>query len=334
MDTGTKMPLTLTLALSSHRPEVLPLAADLMARHDQIVVEEPPTPEFEHMLTGAITLEDYLLSVDFEYPDFVRASARVLQALHARGRRIWACEPFTARLIRIHEHLADGGRPAELESDARLGPVYAAERRATRHLLAFYEAAAGADFDQLLAAVCRFAEADAARFVLRDQLRAHALANRLDGCRERVYVEAGYMHLRLLRELRRRLPSAAVIRPRYLLQDVYRAGGHRGHYYGPGDRLTLALIFGRPPAPARQRRLAARSLIYTQLVWKEEIAPDREAFPDAREEMRVIALVDRLSLDACRRLHTRFKGLKSLAARRTSVGLPPPVPSETGPLAK
>jgi hypothetical protein len=319
------MPLKLTLAFSSHRPEILPLAADLMSRHDQVVVEEPSTPEFDGMLAGELSPDDYLQSVDFEYPDFVRASARLLRKLVGRGIAVWACEPFTTRLIDIHEHLAAGGRPADFESDAHLGPVYAAERRATGRLLAFYNAAAGADFDQLLAAVCVFAQADAARFVLRDQLRARAIANRLADCRERVYVEAGYLHLRLLQELRRRLPTDVAIRPYYLLQDVYRAGGHRGHYYGPGDRLTLAFIFDRPPAPERQHCLAARSLIYTQLVLKEEISPGVDAFPDAREEMRVIGLVDRLSLDDCRRLHARFKHLKSLAGRRAMVGLPEPV---------
>ncbi len=318
------MPLTLTLAFSSHRPEVLPLAADLMARHDQIVVEEPPTPEFEQMLTDAIPLEDYLLSVDFEYPDFVRDAARLLQRQYARGRRVWACEPFTARLIRIHEYLADGGRPADLESDPLLGPVYAAERRATGRLLAFYNAAAKADFDQLLPAVCAFAAADAARFVLRDQLRARAMAESLEGCRDRVYVEAGYMHLRLVRELRCQLPRDAAIRPHYLLREVYRAGGRRGHNDGPGDRQTLAYIFDRPPAPERQLNLAARSLIYTRLILKEEISPGVDAFPDAREEMQVIALVDRLSLEDCRRLHAQFKGLDSLTARRALVGLPEP----------
>ena len=49
-----------------------------------------------------------------------------------------------------------------------------------------------------------------------------------------------------------------------------------------------------------------------------------DAFPDAREEMQVIALVDRLSLEDCRRLHAQFKGLDSLTARRALVGLPEP----------
>jgi hypothetical protein len=99
MNSETKMPLRLTLAFSSHRPEILPLAEKIMAEHDQVVMEEPPTLEFDRMLAGEITRDDYLLSVDFEYPDFVRASARLLQRLAVRNIEIWACEPFTARLM-------------------------------------------------------------------------------------------------------------------------------------------------------------------------------------------------------------------------------------------
>ncbi len=318
------MSLNLTLAFSSHRPEILPLAEKIMVRHDQIVVEEPPTPEFDRMLGGTLTLDDYLLSVDFEYPDFVRSSARLLQRLARRKIAIWACEPYTARLIEIHDHLADGGRPSDFSSNDRLGPVYAAERDATGRLLAFYNAAAGDDFIHLLNAVCAFAAADAARFLLRDRLRASAIARRLADFQGRVYVEAGYLHLRLLRALRQRLPGGAVIRPRFLLQDVYRTAVRRAHYWGPGDRLTLAFIFNRPPAAERQHLLAARSLIYNRLIIKDETAPGDDPFPDAAEEIRVIDRVDRLTLADCRRLYKRLRGLKPLAARRRLVGLPEP----------
>jgi hypothetical protein len=168
--------------------------------------------------------------------------------------------------------------------------------------------------------VVTFAAADASRFALRDRLRARALARRLAGFDGRVYVEAGYLHLGLVKALRRGLPSAAV-RPAYLLQDVYRAAGRRAHYYGPGDRLTLALIFGRRLPTERQRLLAARSLIYNRLIVTEEIGPGTEPFPDAAEEIRVIDFVDRLSLNQCRRLYGRLRDLKPLAARRRLVGL-------------
>ena len=318
------MALSLTLAFSPHRPEALPAAERLMVRHDQIVMEEPATPAFDRMLAGSISLDDYLLSVDFEYPDFVRAAARLLQRLAAGRIAIWACEPFTERLIAIHDCLADGGRPADLRSDDRLWPVYAAERRATGHLLAFYRAAADGDFDHLLTAVCEFAAADAARFVLRDELRAAEIARRLNRFEGRVYVEAGYLHLRLLRELRRRLPANTVIRPHYILEAVYKAAGYGAHRFGPGDRLTLGFIFGCPPSLERQRLLAARSLIYNRLVIKDEMAPGEELFPDAAEEIIVIDRVERLTLAACRRLHAQLQGIKSLAARRRLMGLPMP----------
>jgi hypothetical protein len=319
------MTLSLTLAFSPHRPEVLPLAKRLMGRHDQIVMEEPATPAFDRMLAGRITLDDYLLSVDFEYPDFVRAAARLLQQLAVRNIAIWACEPFTERLIEIHDYLADGGRPAGLKPNDRLWPVYAVERQATGHLLAFYKAAADGDFDHLLTAVCEFAAADAVRFVLRDELRAAEIARRLNRFEGRVYVEAGYLHLRLLRALRRRLPKATVIRPHYILQDVYMAAGCRAHRHGPGDRLTLAFIFGCPPSIERQHLLAARSLVYNRLIIKEEMDIDRaNPFPDATEEIKVIDRVDRLTLAECRRLHAHLHGIKSLAARRRWMGLPMP----------
>ncbi len=316
------MPLHLTLAFSSHRPEILPLAAEQMGPCDLVIMEEPATPEFDRMLAGKLSTEDYLQSIDFEYPDFVRATARLLRTLAVRGMTVWACEPFIERLTEIHEHLADGGRPADFRHDPHLGPVYAAEREATGRLLAFYNAATGNDFDRLLGAVCDFAAADAARFVLRDRLRAAAIAERISGFKGRVYVEAGYLHLRLLRSLRRRLPSSAVIRPHFLLQDVYRAAGKRAHLYAPGDRLTLALIFGRPPDTPRQQLLAARSLIYNRLIVKDEAAPGDDPFPDAAEEIRVIDWVERLTLPECRRLHAQLRGIKSLAARRRLAGLP------------
>ena len=132
------------------------------------------------------------------------------------------------------------------------------------------------------------------------------------------------MHLRLLRALRRRLPDLTVIRPRFLLREVYRAAGQQSHLYAPGDRLTLALIFGRPPAPDLQQLLAARSLIYNRLIVKEEATPGDDPFPDAAEEIRVIARVDRLTLAECRRLYDRLRGLQPLAARRRLAGLPAP----------
>jgi hypothetical protein len=59
----------ITIGFSIHRPEIIPLTADLMRRHEVIFLEEPPAPGFRRMLQGALSIEDYLLPVDVEYPE-------------------------------------------------------------------------------------------------------------------------------------------------------------------------------------------------------------------------------------------------------------------------
>ena len=316
------MAMILTIGFSSHRPETLPLAESVMAAHDHIVIEEPPTPEFGRMLAGVLPVDDYLLTADYEFPAFAAAACRMLQRLKNNGRRITPCEPFMARLIQIHEHFGEGRPPSELARDEQLWPVYKAERETTRRLLTFYNAAAAGDFSPMVEAACAFAEADAARFALRDRLRSRSIAHLLAGCEGKVYVEAGYLHLRLLRELRRQLPPTPPIRPLYLLRDVYRAAGHRSHLYNPGDLLTLMLIFDRPPTITRQHLLAARSLVYNQLSVKEEIAPEDDGYPDARDDLSVIQYVNRLSFDDCRHLYGRIVGMEPVAARQAAGGFP------------
>jgi hypothetical protein len=313
----------LTLAFSSHRIETLPRAEAVMASHAHIVIEEPPTPEVRRMLAGTLSLEGYLQVADYDHPVFAAAACRLLRRLHRAGKRIHPCEPFMDRLIRIHAHFTDGGRPAALESNYRLWPVYQAEREATGRLLAFYRAVAAGDFNRMVHAACSFAAADASRFLLRDQLRAVAIARLMEDIKGSVYIEAGYMHLRLLRELRRLLPREATIRPVYLLREVYRTAGLPSHFYGPGDVLTLALIFGRKMEKKRQHLLAARSLVYNQLIVKEEVSPGREAYPDARDDLMVIQYVNQLDYGDCRRLYGRIAGLESQAARRAADGFPP-----------
>jgi hypothetical protein len=314
---------SLTLAFSSHRLETLPRAEAVMASHDHIIIEEPPTPDVEQMLAGTLALEDYLQAVDYDFPAFAEAACRMLRRLHRAGKRIYPCEPFMDRLIRIHAYFTDGGRPAALEADHRLWPVYQAEREATGRLLAFYRASAAGDFSRMVHAAGAFAAADASRFMLRDQLRAEAIARLMSAIQGPVYIEAGYMHLRLLRELRRRLPREAAIRPVYLLGEVYRAAGLPGHLYGPGDVLTLALIFGRKMEADRRHLLAARSLVYNQLIFKEEIPPGRQAYPDTRDDLAVIQYVNRLTYEDCRRLYGRIAGKDPRAARRAADGFPP-----------
>lgn len=127
-----------TVVLSSHRPETTPLAARQMRAHGAVFLEEPPDPLFHRMLEGDVPVDDYVMTLDVEYPEFSRAMGLVLQEIHRQGTPIFQVEPFLERLIRIHERFARGESPEDLDRSGPEYPVYLAERQATAALLTFY----------------------------------------------------------------------------------------------------------------------------------------------------------------------------------------------------
>lgn len=313
-----------TVAFSTHRPETLPLWAEIASRHEAIVLEEPPDPRFASMLEGELAVEAYLLPLDLEYPEYSRGLCGLLRDLHRRGHRLYQVEPFLEALVAIHERLADGETPAAVAADPRLGPVYAAERSATGRLLEFYEAAARGGFDDLLAAVHRFARADADRFRLRDRMRAEAAAALAAG-HAHLLIEAGEIHQLLWREVRRLLSGPCRVQRRFLLTPVYRARAQRPHLFGPGDLLTLRYIF-RPDRPGTPQddHLAAAALVYNKLLAKEEMVSAPGDYPHTRNEIETIGFVRRLSFEQCRRLLTDIGGAGTRAAQRILAGAEEP----------
>ena len=318
------IPSLVTVAFSTHRPETSALTAASTARHEAIVLEEPPDPRLKAMLDGRLGIEEYLLPLDLEYPEFSRALCALLRNLHREGRRIYQVEPFLEVLIEIHERFAAGAHPASVDADPRLAPVYRAEKKATGALLGFYEAAGAGDFDETVAAVKRFARADAERFRLRDELRAEAVAAITAG-HAATWVEAGEIHQALWSSLRRRLAGGCKLQRCFVLAPVYRATAGRPHLFGPGDLLTLRYVF-RPDLPDRPMddRLAAASLVYNKLLSKEEIVPAAGAFPHTRNEIDTIRFVRRLSLEGCRRLFTDLHRVPTRTAQRMVGGLSGP----------
>jgi hypothetical protein len=162
-------------------------------------------------------------------------------------------------------------------------------------------------FDDSLDAVKRFARLDAARFRLRDSLRVHALTKLVKKF-ESSFIEAGEIHYGLWRMLRQNMPQEFRVRPVFLAGAALKRLGINGHFYGPGDRLTLLYIF-HPLiyGTSRERLLAARSLIYTKLIQKQELTADVESFPHLRNDIACIQTVDKLSLSDCRHLFPRLR---------------------------
>lgn len=306
----------ITLGFSFHRPEMVPLTSALMQRHDAIFLEEPPSADFNDMLRGAVSIEDYLLPLDVEYPAFSRRMCNRLRNLHNAGKVIVQVEPFLEVLLGIHALFAAGHTPHDLPKDVIEFPVYLAERNATKALLAYYQTAVGGAFEETIEAILKFARMDAARFRLRDSLRAQALAPLIRKFPS-VYIEAGVMHYQLRQLLRCKLPEQTRLVPLFVADMALKKLGKKGHLYGPGDQLTLRYIFHPTiPKTEQHRLLAARALVYAKIIEKDESNGDTDTFPHLQDELACLRATANLSLQDCRNLFPLIRRSKTAAARQ------------------
>jgi hypothetical protein len=306
----------ITIGFSSHHVEALPYSREQMERHQTIILEDPPSPGFTQMLEGTITLDDYLYELDSGFPEFDRRMHQFLIQLHRRGKRILQVEPYLERLLRVHELFADGSEPEAVLGMKELRDVYLAEKHATGALISFYALSMKAPFEEVVEGVKRFARADALRLVLRERLRARAIA-RLVRPGDSTYVEAGYIHYPLYRFLRQELGGRETIEVVFLLEPVVRKLGGRRRNLGPGDTLTLRCAFHNTIPAEQANLLAARSLIYIKLINKEELLPGESEAPHSEDEVMVNRTVDRLDFEQCRGLFERIR----LADRRRALEL-------------
>lgn len=295
------------VVFSNHRPETLDAAAALMQVHEAIILEEPETAGFADMLTGVTSIADYLEAADFEFPEFERRSCTLLRRLHGLGKQLYQVDPFMARLDAIHRFFEAGGSPQDIDPESEMGRVYAAERRWSAALLANYEHCPVESFAGVVALVQHFARADAARGRLRDGMRAAAIAA-LAPAHRSIYVEAGSLHVYLVNELARHLAPDCRIRPVYLLAPVVSRLSGRRQTLGPGDRLTLVYTYRPDYAGPRADLLAARSVVHSAIVGKEEMAAPAGEFPHTRNEVQTNAVVERLTYEEAKRLYGRIMG--------------------------
>ncbi|MGD9043708.1 MAG: hypothetical protein PVG06_08345 [Desulfobacterales bacterium] len=306
----------ITIGFSIHRSEVIDITADLMHHHDVIFLEEPPANGLQEMLQGDLSIDDYLLPAEVEYPEFSHRMCLLLRDLYQKGKKIIQVEPFLEHLLAIHTFFSQGHRPKDLQPDSVHHRVYQAERDATKALLDYYQVVMNGSFKAAIEAIIRFARCDAARFRLRDSLRARALAAELNKGSS-AFIEAGVIHLALYHLLKKRLPESLQLKPIFLARKALKILGVKGHLFGPGDQLTLTYIFHpKTHGTFREELLAARSLIYSKLVEKEEMSADLERFPHIRNELACIRTVKLLTLEDCDRLFPLIRRVKTRYARQ------------------
>ena len=298
----------ITISYSTHRPETLELTAKVMQEHDVIILEEPYHNQFAEVLEGSVDLEEHLLELDVGYPEFTLAQYQLLQQLHQAGKQIVQIEPYLEHLIDIQYFLAGDHSPGEIEAGTTAHAGYLAERDATGRLIDYYQEVRGHNFEQILATMNSFAKADAARFILRDSLRVARIQEVLIPGK-RTYVEAGSIHLLLLKLFGKSLSQEWDLQVYSADREVTGLLNYKGGLFSPGDELTLSYIWGQKVSRRKWELSCAQALIYSKIVSKEEILSSDENFPHARNEIVSITAVKDLSLESCNSIFQRIRTL-------------------------
>ncbi|WP_022852638.1 hypothetical protein [Thermodesulfatator atlanticus] len=314
-----------TVGLTPHRLEFLPATKELMADHDAIVLEEPPEPDFQAVLKGEISVEKYLENVEAGFPEYTKKSLELLKAFYAEGKQICQVEPYLERWLIIRSMLDSGIPREEVCTIQDLSPVYEAEHETFGKLLDYYAAMQG-DFDVLVQKIKAFAKADARRISLRDKMRAKELVSlvRKFSPHAKIYVEAGYIHIKLVYYLAGQKKNLFRLRVENLLLRAVKAHGLHGVLPSPGDGLTSYYLFGGRHRKIPEDLLAARSIVYIKLIEKEELKPtEEEPFPHLRNELFWRLFVSKLSYEDCKSLDKFIRILPTKKAREVAKRLFP-----------
>ncbi len=293
---------SINIGFSIHRPEMIPITEKIMEKHDVIYLEEPPDDQFTKMLKGTIGIEDYLIPMDVEYPESSRAMCNLERVLFDKGKKLVQTDPFVEALMLIHDSFASGKRPEDLEKQSMFYYVYKAERDATGALLHFYKTSVAGSFEDTITAIRNFARADAARLRLRDSLRAQEIVRHIKNG-SNVFIEAGMIHYSIYLKLWKKLKNTFNVRPLFLNRILLKKNVCQG-LYSPGDLLTLTHVFH--PGLDKDKwesLLAARSIVYSKIIQKEENYEDADSLFHLKNECDCIGFCRMLTIDDCKRLY-------------------------------
>ncbi|PMP95088.1 MAG: hypothetical protein C0169_05765 [Thermodesulfobacterium geofontis] len=300
----------ITVGFSPHRIETLYFAKNLMKEHDIIILEEPYNENFYAFLEDKISLEKYLETNDFWFPEFVKIASLILKNFYKQGKKIFQIEPYLERVLLIQSKLAKKENLEELLKDPELKEVYQVEHKAVGRLLEFYEISLKEDFLEIVSAVKIFSKADAERFRLRDKLRAKAILKILPE-KGKIYIEAGTIHIYFKKLLHIYAGKSWKIIHKFLLEDYLRPITGKPWIFPPGELLTLRYILKRKENSQIENLLAARSLIYIKIIPKEELMPSpKDPFPHAKRELKAIQMVNMLSFEDCAKLYKEIFFIK------------------------
>jgi hypothetical protein len=160
-----------------------------------------------------------------------------------------------------------------------------------------------------------FAKADAARFILRDALRAEQILGELTYGKD-TYIEAGSIHLLLQTLIAEGLRENQCLNIHSIDTEVVSILGDQSNLFSSGDELTLGYISGKAIDEQQWQRLCSQSLIYSKIIRKEEISSAAVKFPHTRNELETISIVKELSVASREKLFQRIRSLPTEQAAK------------------
>jgi len=303
------------IGFSAHRLEAIPFYEKAFTTSDFIILEDAPHPLFTLMVLGQMDIEGYVQSLETDFPKFMTAQCQLIQTAYKQGKKIIQIDPYIEKLIQMYQLLEEGKTAEEIKQLPEFSEVYKAEHEATGRLLNYYQAAMG-KFEEAVAAVLAFAQADAKRIALRDKMRAERIIQYLQNKEGKIFIEAGYIHLFLCSFLRKSVLQGWQVKASFLLAKPAREIAKSiirkplPHPLVPGDILTFWYISKKKINSAKANLFAARTLIYNKLLATEELEPtSSDPYPHLRQEFKIKAMLGRLSYNDCQRLYEVVKFL-------------------------
>jgi len=286
------------ILFTSHRVEMLPHFEEEARKRDIIIIEEPRDENFQNMLEGKITVDEYVRKLNTSFPVYSKHQCEILKRLHSMGKKIYQSEPYLEAIEGIYKAIEEG-KFEQLPKGGTIAEVQSIERTVNSAWLDYQEAFLKKDFDALVEATVRFTKADAERFKVRDRMRAEEIAKIIEEDNGSILVEAGQIHILLPRYLEEMGFKVSTLN----LPEVVAKRLGIELYPNPGNELTKRFMLGEDVDEEEARLMAARGIIYISLIPKEEMLPSKDnPYPHLVEENKVAKAVSKLSYEGCRRL--------------------------------
>lgn len=265
------------------------------------LIETPEIDSFYDYLLGRITVDDFLLDIELEYPEFTKE-------LHILAKKIFdnykisviPVDPY-AKISQEVKIAAFFKKLNEVLRDLLSKYIAILELRISQVLRDYYLAQARKDFDKLVELTVKFAKLDAQRIKFRCELRARKIAELIKSgmLHGLIIIHTYHLHDILVRYLQEKLKDVEI--EVINLQKIVLNKLGISMPTHPGRELTLRYVYGEKIDPEEERLLGARSVLYVRLIPKHELRPSNEIeYPHTLKDLEILSFVNRLSYDECK----------------------------------